>query len=927
MRIKDIKINGVSSPVGFGFVKPHVSWKVDQTESARQIKSRIELIRNNIICWEKEGELDSCGEQILCNLMPRTNYQVKITVWGDHGDKGESVMPLVTGKMDEAWQAEWIGTSEEDIFCPLFEKSFSVKEKKVTDAKLYICGLGLFETYINKKKAGNEFLAPYYNHYKYEQQIMSYDVTALLQQENHMEIYLGNGWYKGRFAIDQKEIYGDRFRLIAELRIRYEDGEEQCVITDDTWSYRGSDLEMSDIYDGEKLNRLLWEGRENPCRTARTLDFSKKGLTDRISLPIRIKEYIPVKEVIHTPLGETVLDMGQNFAGWIVFKSTLPKGTEVTLDFGEVLQNGNFYNANYRTAKSQFFYVSDGRSETVRPHFTYYGFRYVRVSGWPEDVKPEEFTGYALYSDLERTGTFICDDKKVNRLYENTLWGMKSNFLDMPTDCPQRDERLGWTGDAQVFAPTASLHMDTRAFFEKFLWDLRHYQKDMKGGIPVCIPETDNGGNHMTSSVWSDIATILPMRLYQVYGDVNILQRWYPMMKEWVDHITEECKKYGKEHFLWDFGFQFGDWLALDGLSEQSCQGGTEEYFISSVYYFVSTKLTAEAARILSESSTDSKEEKENYDRQAKELCGQMTSIYDAILEEYFTPAGRLAQDTQTAYVIALKYGIYRDKKKLLEQLKKRLKADGFKIRCGFVGAPLLCQVLFENNMGELAWQLLLNEQYPGWLYCVNLGATTVWERWNSIQPDGTVNENGMNSLNHYSYGSVAQCLYENVAGIQCIEPGYKKVRFAPCINAGMRKVRAVFNSPQGEYAAEWMIQEDGDVCFRCEVPFGGKALIVLPRYKGGVIQAQAGQYEILYTPVKSYLTRFDAESCVKEILEDSKGAAYLEREAPAVWGICSMGGDACREMKLKEILETGIQMCGMSREEADKILSDIKKI
>lgn len=925
MRIRDIKINGISSPVGFELLRPHVSWKVDQTNSMRQTKSRIELIRNGEICWKKEGFLDSSGEQIFCDLSPRTEYQVKITVWGDRGDKGEGNMVLVTGKMNELWQAEWIGTRECDTYHPVFEKSFQTKDGKIADAKLYVCGLGLFEAYINGKKAGEEFLAPFYNHYKYEQQIMTYDVTSLLNQENIIEIYLGNGWYKGRFAMNQKQIYGDKFRLIAELYIRYENGEEQIITTDDTWKYRGSDIELSDIYDGEKLNRLLWDGKDNPYRQAEILPFSRKTLTDRFSLPVQIKEFIPVKEVLHTPADEIVLDLGQNFTGWIAFRSSLPRGAEVILDFGEVLQNGNFYNENYRTAKSQFTYVSNGQPELVRPHFTYFGFRYVRVTGWIGELNSDDFTGYVLYSDLERTGTFFCDNEKVNRLYENTIWGMKSNFLDIPTDCPQRDERLGWTGDAQVFAPTASLHMDTRAFFEKFLWDLRHYQKEMHGGIPVCIPETDTGGTYMTSAVWSDIATILPMRLYLVYGDINILQRWYPLMKEWVDYIEAECRKHGEDHYLWDFGFQFGDWLALDGPDEQSCQGGTEEYFISSVYYFVSTKLTADAARILSESGVISKEDRKSYGAQTKELRKRMKVIYDAILEEYYTPAGRLALDTQTAYVIALKYGIYRDKEKLLLQFKKRMKKDDFKIQCGFVGAPLLCQTLCENGLEDLAWQILLNEQYPGWLYCVNLGATTIWERWNSIEPDGKISENGMNSLNHYSYGSVAQFLYEEVGGIQCIEPGYKTVRIAPCINAGMRHVRVSYDSPQGEYISEWKIQEDGTVWIHCEIPFGGNGILVLPRYKGGTRILQAGSFEINYKPSKSFLTRFTEESLVKELLDDPKGSSYIIEKAPTVWGICSMGGDTCREMTMKDIIATAVRMCGMRQDEAARILSEIK--
>lgn len=363
--IRDIRINGVAKPEGFGLENPAVSWKVDQTESTEQRKSRIRLCSSEkgTLCWEKEGTLDPLGEKIECELKPRTDYHLCITVWGNRGDQAEGEMDFCTGKMGEPWQAEWIGTRSEDHFHPVFEKRFSARKNEIRDAKLYICGLGLFEAYVNGRKAGKEYLAPYYNNYKYEQQIMTFDVTELLSEENTLEVFLGNGWYKGRFAMNQKEIYGDRFALTAELYIRYADGSEQVILTDETWEYRGSDIQESDIYDGETINRLLWkEGTDNPIRKAQILTMSKEGLTDRYSLPVLVKERIPVKEVIHTPAGETVLDMGQNFAGWMEFRSSLPRGTKIVLDFGEVLQEGNFYNANYRTAKSRFVYVSDGRN-------------------------------------------------------------------------------------------------------------------------------------------------------------------------------------------------------------------------------------------------------------------------------------------------------------------------------------------------------------------------------------------------------------------------------------------------------------------------------------------------------------------------------------------------------------------------------------
>lgn len=925
MYIRDIKINGVSEPAGFSMDRPYVSWKVSETLSTEQESTRIGLFSNNSLCWEKEGILDSLGEWIDYPLKPETDYRIKITVKGNQGDQGEGESSLITGKMGQEWQAEWIGTPKGDSFHPVFYRDFQVQRpEEAEDIKLYICGLGLFEAYLNGHKIGDEYLTPYYNNYDKAQQVMTFPVREDLRKENRIEIYLGNGWYKGRFAMNRKEIYGDSFAVIGELHIRYKDGSRDVIQTDGTWRCRRSDIEDSDIYDGEILNRLISEN-DGMLRYARVLKRDRTKLTDRHSLPVRVQEKLAVKEIIHTPAGETVLDMGQNFTGWLVFHSRLKKGAKVELDFGEVLQEGNFCNANYRTAKSRFVYLSDGREELVRPHFTFYGFRYVRVTGWEGEIRAEDFCGWVLHSDLERTGNFLCSHEKVNRLYENSVWGMKSNFLDMPTDCPQRDERLGWTGDAQVFALTAGLHMDTRAFFDKFLWDLRFYQEEMRGGIPVCIPET--GQEHMTSSVWSDIAAIVPWLLYEEYGDMEILQKYFPMMKEWVDYITRGCRDKGEGHYLWDFGFHFGDWLALDGKDEQFCQGGTEEYFIASVYYYNSARLTAQAADALAGRQGILDGDKAQYLQQAEKYRMLAEKIYEAILHEYFTPSGRLALHTQTAYILCLKYKVYVDEEKLIRQFKKRMREDDFEIRSGFVGTPLLCQTLCEHGMEDLACQILLNEKYPGWLYCVNLGATTIWERWNSILPDGTLSGTEMNSLNHYSFGSVAQFLYENIGGIQREEPGYRKVRFAPYITSCFRYVKVSYDSAAGIYEAEWELKENGDVRVRFVVPFGCRAVAKLPRYAGGEIELCAGSFCMTYTPVSSFFIRFHENSLMRELMEDKKAADCLAGKAPELLALCRMGGEDCLEMRLKDALGIACGRMGMRREQADEVLAAVKAL
>lgn len=877
MKVTDLKINGVTNPMGFRYEPAKCTWQVQEFTDKYQKNVKIE-----VSLWEdfhqlsyvKEGAgLSSLGETLELPLNPRTRYYYRVTVEGEHGETGISEPAwFETGKMEEPWEADFIGTEAEDVFHPVFFKEFRA-EKAVKRARLYVTGLGVYEAYVNGRKAGEDYLAPFCNDYHHAIQYQTYDVTEDIRDENKIELLLGNGWYKGRLGYEgNAAVYGDRFCAVAELHLEYADGSCMLIKTDDTWKYKGSDIEMSDIYDGEVYNRCLWEKQENPKKQAVLFtELKKELLTERYSLPVVAKESLPVKEVIITPAKETVLDMGQNFAGYLEFTAELPKGTRIVLDFGEVLQQGNFYNDNYRTAKAQFTYVSAGRKEVVRPHFTFYGFRYVRVTGWPGELDPRQFVGRAVYSDLERTGYIETGNEKINRLYENCVWGQKSNFLDMPTDCPQRDERLGWTGDAQVFAPTASYNMDTRAFYDKFLKDLRTEQKKWNGSVVNFIPNYTNqpGG----SSVWGDAATFIPNTLYDFYKDEERLGKYYPLMKDWVDYITREDEKQGGHH-LFDFGFHFGDWLAQDGVTPQSFKGGTDDFYIASVYYYASVNIVARAAGILGKA-----EEEAQYRALAQK-------IKQAIFHEYFTPSGRLSIDTQTAYLIALKFGVYMDREKLMEGFEKRLEKDCYKIKGGFVGATMLCSVLAENGMEKLAYDILLREEFPGWLYCVNLGATTIWERWNSLLPDGTISGTGMNSLNHYSYGSVIEFIYSQAAGIKSSEPGFTKVRFSPKIDNRLRSVRASYQSAAGVWALSWRILEDGRITVDFQVPFNCTAEAVLPDYDGEAVSLEPGSFTMTYRPTKDYLALYDWDTRLEDYARDPRAMEILGELLPNAAGM-----------------------------------------
>ena len=917
MKVSKIRINGMKNPVGYAFDSVRISWLVTDTEASKAVWAEVSIASDpdfqNIVS-QKEGEnLNSACEVMDMELKPRTRYYIRVRVRGDNRERAVSdeTAFFETGKMEETWKAKWIKPQEGDEFHPVFRKDFQVKGK-VSQARLYISGLGLYSARVNGVHVGEEVLTPYYSDYKTEVQYQTYDVTELIQLENELTVELGNGWYKGYFGLaGTDKNFGSEFQMIAELHITYGDGTEEVITSDESWEYRGSDTENSDIYNGEIINHLLWEGRENTWKPSVEAVWDKK-LVERYSLPVIEHEEMPVQEVIHTPADETVLDFGQNFAGYVEFRSELPKGTKVVLDFGEIQQNDNFYNANYRRAKAQFVYVSDGRKETVKPQFTYFGFRYVRVTGWPGKVKPEDFTGRALYSDMEVTGSIETGHKKVNQLFSNVMWGQKSNSVDFPTDCPQRDERLGWTGDAQVFSGTASFNMNTEAFYNKFLHDLRIEQKKLDGIMPGVIPVFDPDGAAF-AAVWGDIATFLPSLLYERFGDIKLLEEYYPMMKDWVDKIDREDQKYG-HNYLFNFSNQMGDWLALDGRTEQSMKGGTDDYFIGSCYYAMSAQKVSDAAKALG------KEEDAQYYQELHE------KIRAAVLREYFTETGRLSIDTQTGYIVALYSGIYKDKERVINGLKERLYKDCYKIKGGFVGAPIMCKVMADNNLQEEAFYFLLQENYPGWMHCIDLGATTIWERWNSVLDDGTMSGTMMNSLNHYAFGSVVEFLYLHVMGIRPLEPGFKKVQISPLINQKLRWVKASYESVYGTYKVEWRLKKDGRVHAKIEIPFGCTALVGFPFYPGQPTgELGAGVYEFEYKPTEDLRNRYTKKTLFGDMMQDEKAMEIIDRVAPPLYQFL-VSGD---EEFLNESLTTlkGMFFLGFSPELIEQLAVELTQL
>ena len=468
---------------------------------------------------------------------------------------------------------------------------------------------------------------------------------------------------------------------------------------------------------------------------------------------------------------------------------------------------------------------------------------------------------------------------------QNSLWGQRSNFLDVPTDCPQRDERLGWTADTQVFVNTACYQMDCKAFYAKYMRDLRADQTlYYRGNLPAFSPSL-KGLTIPGGAVWADAGTIIPWNVYMNYGDKALLRDNYPMMRDYAEVLIAADREAGGSHTVFR-SFTFGDWLAQDGMTPQSVKGGTSDAYIQGIYYFNSISLTAQAARVLGEAADEIR-----YAALAEE-------IRSALLDEYFSPNGNLCVDTQTAYVLALYYGVYRNREKLLAGFRRRLERDFFRLTCGFTGAPLLLPVLLDNGMTDLAYRMLLTEEFPGWLYAVKLGATTIWERWNSLNEDGSISGTDMNSLNHYAYGSVCETVYSRIIGLKNAAPGWKKALIAPHISGRLHHASIRFDSPAGVWETGWCIAEDGAVTLKLTVPEGAQAHVILPDHpENRTEDVGAGKYEWTWMPTKEYLRPFSTDCRMMELMDDPNAAAVVKEMVPPLWEICQGSKNEMRLM------------------------------
>jgi alpha-L-rhamnosidase len=835
----NITIEHRRDALGIGTDHPRLSWAVEtELQGWYQNGYEIEEYDANGKLVNQTGRVESNQSVLVpwpfARLSSREQVSVRVRIWGKDGSASDwsETVTLETGLLAPSdWSARFISpTWDEDTSksnpSPYLRREFDLRAG-IKSARLYITSLGLYEAELNGQAVGDHVFSPGWTVYDKRLRYQTFDVTTLLKAgKNAIGAILGDGWFRGRigFAEGRRNIYGKQLALLAQLEVQYTDGTSERIGTDDVSAWRASTgpILMNSIYDGETYDaRREHTGWTLPgiddsaWSPVRTVDWDLNTLEAPLGPPVRRIELIAPISIAKSPSGKTLMDFGQNLVGRLSIKIKGPAGHTVTLRHAEVLENGELGTRPLRYAKATDQYtLRGGEAEIWEPRFTFHGFRYVEVDGWRGELNPSDITAVVLHSDMERTGWFECSDALLNQLHQNVVWGMRGNFLDVPTDCPQRDERLGWTGDLQVFSPTASYLYDVSGFLQSWLKDLAAEQRKSNGSVPPVIPNV-LGSAFGAGAAWADAATVVPWALYQRFGDKEILQDQFESMCAWVDHIASVAG----DSRLWDKGFQFGDWLDPTAPPDKPAQARTDKAIVASAYFVHSANLVVKAAEVLGRVA-----EQKKYQTLAAEARA-------AFAREYITPSGRLMSDAETAYALAIAFDLLptsEQRQRAGERLNELVRESGYHIRTGFVGTPIICDALCSTGHFVAAYRLLLQQECPSWLYPVTMGATTVWERWDSMLPDGSINPGEMTSFNHYALGAVADWMHRTIGGLTPTEPGYRRMDIRPRPGGGLTHAHARHITPYGLAESSWKI-EDEKFHLNVTIPPNATALVFLP--------------------------------------------------------------------------------------------------
>ncbi|MBD0383824.1 alpha-L-rhamnosidase [Paenibacillus sedimenti] len=957
--IEKLKCEYRTNPLGIGVSRPRISWQL-QSDRRGTVQRGYRIVvadeKGNFdkLIWDsgyKESDQSIQVPYAGPELKSRTRYSYRVKVWDGFGRESEwsetAWWEIGLLSQSEWTSGQWI-TPNQDEIDPQSEPAFLLRKRfdvqdKIVSARIYATAAGVYELYMNGARVGEDLLAPGWTSYQSRLQVQTYDVTELLQEGgNGIGIMLADGWYKSGIGFENRNFkYGDRRAALLQLHIRYQSGAEEAIGTDSSWKASTGAVRYATLYHGETYDaRLEQEGwsraqfDDSEWQSVRLCpDLPPDILVAQENSPTRVTQTIRPVSCFVTPAGDHVLDMGQNMVGRIRFTVEAPAGTRIELKHAEVLdKDGNIYFGNLRPAKQRVEYIAKGNgSESYAPHFTFMGFRYVKVEGFPgqENGLPlEAFVGEVMHTDMEPTGEFECSDARVNQLQSNIQWGQRGNFLDVPTDCPQRDERLGWTGDAQVFISTALFNFQGGPFFTKWLHDLKAEQH-ADGGVPFVIPDIVGGAN---SAAWGDAAVICPWTVYQYYGDQRLLAEQFESMKRWVEFIRSQ----GENEYLWNTGFHFGDWLGLDA-KENSYIGATPTALVATAYYAYSTRIVRDAARAL------------GYEEEARTYGELHRNVVQAFQDEFMTKNGRIASPTQTAHVLALVFDLVDDsvRDRVARELNDLIVENDYHLTTGFVGTPYLCFALSNNGYHDTAIKLLLQESYPGWLYSVSKGATTIWEHWDSIKPDGSFWSDDMNSFNHYAYGAIGDWLYRKVAGLDmhADAPAYKRIRIEPLF--GLDKLtyaQAAHQSMYGRVESGWRVN-DGQIEIDVRIPPNTTADIVLQgatvsslresglgidqalgihsvqeSQQGMLLSIGSGSYRFTYVNADLFRVRYTEHTRIDEVMIHEAAMAVLQKYIPHFFA--SPVFNFMKKSSFKQLAEN--TMSNVSKEQVDAILEEL---
>jgi len=780
-------------------------------------------------------------------LKPFTTYEAHLTAEDNNGEKAEATLTFETGRLDTPWTGEWISdpaysfTEKKVSPVPMiFRKKLSLKGK-VKRARIYATAMGIYELDLNGKKVGDRYFAPGFTSYKTHLQYQTYDVTSELTGEDDLVVNVGGGWAVGSFVFTRvNRVTADRQALLLEVRVTYEDGTEEVIGTDATWDVsEEGPYRMTDIYDGETYDAMVKLDEINWRKAAKETLRVHPTITADYGAPVKRHEvFEPVS--VNKVGDELIYNFGQNFAGVISLKLRGKAGQVVKVRHAEILNPDGSLNVTFlRTAKAAATYTCVDGEQEYTPRMAYMGFQYAAISGI-DQADLIEVKAVALYSDVAHTGSFECSDDMLNKLQSNITWGARSNFVDIPTDCPQRDERMGWTGDIAVFAPTACYNFDMSRFLEKWLLDVKAEQNP-GGGIPNTVPVQGYGFPatmpEMAIAWWGDACVTVPWAEYQARGDVELLRTMYPVMKKFVKASKFWCSfGFGKHRYIWNVPgmLAFGDWIAPD--VPQMSQWQRRVKWTGTASLCNTARLTAKVAEIL------------GYPDEAKyynDLSAKTADAYCSVLTD---GNGKLLEEFQTAYVLPIYLNMFPDEatqKKAVENLVALVEKNDYCIGTGFPGTPYILFALADNGREDVAYKMLLNTKCPSWLYEVKVGATTIWERWDGLDENGEcpIGDDGtdmMISYNHYASGAVGNFLYTRTLGIEPLEGGYKSFRVKP-VTGTLSSAKGAVETPYGTIRAEWA-KEGEHLTLKVEVPVGTKASVELP--DGSAREVGSGKWE-----------------------------------------------------------------------------------